>query len=255
MIIFYQIIYILYYPYSIICSLIPKLYKNASRESPQGKLWLWWKASLFYILGHSVKSCSVRLNGLSGLEGGRGQWMRPAPHLYRRKTNAWNELEFPREMSELSSSPCRITALMPFQCCFIPSSPTLVGMTPRLLPPWLCCYALESRLVFVNDWLREHVWEQPRSSLHGNRRGETKNGLRAAAEWNGSCCFWSWKGQSCKGVDESTSSGLTPGAVCAQRGMRNAAMHVSQAMRPRAALQTHLSTHLFDSILFVQKGD
>ena len=43
------------------------------------------RLSLFDILGHSVKSCSVRLNGLSGLEGGRGQWMRPAPTPLQKK--------------------------------------------------------------------------------------------------------------------------------------------------------------------------
>lgn len=162
-----------------------------------------WSAACSATLGHSVEELSSGAEWPLRPRGWSGTVMRPAPHLYRRKTNAWNELEFPREMSELSSSPCRITALMLFfECCFIPSSPTLVGMTPRLLPPWLCCYALESRLVFVNDWLREHVgaaqilppWEQEREKLR--RAGERLNGTGHAAS--------EAERPTCKGVDEST---------------------------------------------------
>lgn len=108
----------------------------------------------------------------------------PAPNPLQKKMNGCNELEFPGKTYQLNSRPCGITAVMSFLICLI-------------LPLWLVqplsslahCFPLREQTVSVNDWLREHVQDKPRASLHGNIREETKEWLRAVAEWNRSCCF------------------------------------------------------------------
>lgn len=165
--------------------------------------------------------------------------------------NACNELEFPVKTYQLNSRPCGITALMSFLICLtLPLwfvQPIISFLTGSLL-------SLREQTVSVNDVLREQVQDKPRASLHGNIREEAK-------EWAEST---SWMEQVMLLLEAEEAKPLRemmrapnrvwPRRQCVRRQDWELQLCTGEGQWDgRAAFQTHLFTHLLDSILFVQK--
>lgn len=192
------------------------------------------------ILSNSVQCCSIRLICLSCLE----RIITALAPLQRKQMpgTSWN---FQEKHPSSVQAPVGWLHWCHLQCVFLsPSgwhgSLSAASLTAALpwradcLCEWLVQGACAGRAQSLPPWERE--------------RRSWRMGWEQQLNATGHAASWGWKGQSCKGVDESTSSGFTPRALCVQRGLGNTFLHVSGGSETPGLL----SRHTYSLICFIQ---